>query len=367
VPTPFDSRFFLPGPTAVHPDVLEAMTGPMIGHRGDALKQILAEADPLLRMVFRTRNPVYVSTSSATGLMEGAVRNGIRKRALSLVNGAFSGRFRDLVRDCGREVESYEVEWGEAHDPEEVRTRLLAGGFDAVTVAHSETSTGVLNPLREIARAVHDASARLGDEILLLVDGVTSVGGVMVEMDEWGIDFLLTGSQKALAMPAGLAFGSPGRRMLERAASLEGRGQYFDLLEFDSYWKNHQTPTTPAISLIYAMLEQLRRIDAEGLQTRAERHLAMAHRCRDWVESRREAGLGILAPEGARSPTVSAITLPPRLSGSALADAMQQRGWVIGTGYGKLKNQTIRIGHMGEHTVDGLNQVLTQLDEVLGG
>ncbi|CAN5739229.1 alanine--glyoxylate aminotransferase family protein [soil metagenome] len=365
MPSSFDSRFFLPGPTAVHPDVLEAMTGPMIGHRGEALEQILAEADPMLRRVFRTRNPVFVSTSSATGLMEGAVRNGIRNRALSLVNGAFSGRFRDLVRDCGREVHSYEVEWGEAHDPEEVRKRLRVGGFDAVTVAHSETSTGVLNPLHEIASAVRDASSSLGEEILLLVDGVTSVGGVVVEMDDWGVDFLLTGSQKALAMPAGLAFGSPGKRMLERAATLEGRGQYFDLLEFDFYWKKHQTPTTPAISLIYAMLEQLRRIDVEGLQSRAERHLAMARRCWEWVESRQQDGLGILAPEGARSPTVSAITLPTHLTGSGLAAALQHRGWVVGAGYGKLKNQTIRIGHMGEHTVDGLNQVLMQLDEVL--
>jgi len=367
VQTTFDSHFFLPGPTAVHPDVLEAMTRPMIGHRGEALEQILSEADPLLRKIFRTENPVYVSTSSATGLMEGAVRNGVKARALSLVNGAFSGRFRDLVGDCGREVQTYAVEWGEAHDPDELRKRLLTGGFDAVTVAHSETSTGVLNPLREIASAVRDAETALGDEILLLVDGVTSVGGAMVEMDEWGIDFLLTGSQKALAMPAGLAFGSPGRRMLDRAATLPGRGQYFDLLEFDSYWQKHQTPTTPAISLIYAMLEQLRRIDAESMEARTERHLAMARQCWKWAESHQQTGLGVLASEGARSPTVTAITLPAHHNGSELAAALLHRGWVIGTGYGKLKNQTIRIGHMGEHTVDGLNGVLSQLDEVLAG
>ncbi|MBA2670836.1 MAG: alanine--glyoxylate aminotransferase family protein [Gemmatimonadetes bacterium] len=367
MPRSFASRFFLPGPTAVHPDVLEAMTQPMIGHRGEDLARILAEADPMLRRVFRTERPVYVSSSSATGLMEGAVRNGVRRRALSLVNGAFSGRYRDLVRDCGREVESYEVPWGEAHDADEVRRRLVSGAFDAITLAHSETSTGVLNPLAEIATAVRDAAAATGEEIFLLVDGVTSVGGMHVEMDGWGLDFLLTGSQKALAMPAGLSFGSPSERMLARAASLEGRGQYFDLLEFDAYWKKHQTPTTPAISLIYAMLEQLRRLDAEGSDARAERHLAMAHRCWEWVESRAGTGLEILAGAGHRSPTVTTIKLPSRLRGTDVAARMEQRGWVIGSGYGKLKDTTIRIGHMGEHTVDGLDRLLNELDEVIAG
>jgi aspartate aminotransferase-like enzyme len=343
------------------------MTRPMIGHRGEGLARILAEADPMLRRVFRTERPVYISSSSATGLMEGAVRNGVRRRALSLVNGAFSGRYRDLVRDCGREVESYEVPWGEAHDADEVRRRLSSGGFDAITLAHSETSTGVLNPLPEIATAVRDASAATGEEIFLLVDGVTSVGGMKVEMDDWGLDFLLTGSQKALAMPAGLSFGSPSERMLSRAASLEGRGQYFDLLEFDAYWKKHQTPTTPAISLIYAMLEQLRRLDAEGIDARSERHFAMARRCWEWVESRGGSGLEILAAQGSRSPTVTTIKLPSRLRGSDIAARMEQRGWVIGSGYGKLKDTTIRIGHMGEHTVDGLDGVLNELDEVIAG
>jgi aspartate aminotransferase-like enzyme len=361
----FASRFFLPGPTAVHPAVLAAMTRPMIGHRGGALPVMLSEADPILRRVFGTARPVYVSTSSATGLMEAAVRNGVRRRALSLVNGAFSGRYRDLVRDCGREVETYEVAWGEAHEPEELHRRLLDGGFDAVTLAHSETSTGVLNPLPALADAIRAAERARGEEILLLVDGVTSVGGARMEMDDWGVDFLLTGSQKALAMPPGLAFGSPSERMLARAATLEGRGQYFDLLEFDAYWKKHQTPTTPAISLIYAMLEQLRRMEREGIEERAARHQAMASTCHAWVETRASLEIGLLAPAGARSPTVTAITLPERLKGSTVAASMEERGWVIGAGYGKLKDSTIRIGHMGEHTVAGLNTLLAELGEVL--
>jgi aspartate aminotransferase-like enzyme len=361
----FSSRFFLPGPTAVHPDVLAAMTRPMIGHRGEEISTILREADPVLRTIFGTTRPVYVSTSSATGLMEGAVRNGVRRKALSLVNGAFSGRYRDLVRDCGREVEAYEVPWGEAHDPARVLEHLSRGGFDSITLAHSETSTGVLNPLQEIAVAVREAETSTGEEILVLVDAVTSAGGMEMRMDAWGIDFLLTGSQKALAMPAGLAFGGASDRMLARASTLEGRGQYFDLLEFDAYWKKHQTPTTPAISLIYAMLEQLRRLGAEGMPARADRHLRMASRCAAWVEARAAREIGVLAPEGVRSPTVTAITLPGHLRGSAIAARMAERGWVIGAGYGRLKDSTVRIGHMGEHTVEGMENMLAELDEVI--
>jgi aspartate aminotransferase-like enzyme len=364
-PPPF-GRFFLPGPTEVHPEVLHAMLRPLIGHRGAELSAMLAEADPVLRAVFRTTRPVYVSSSSATGLMEGAVRNGVRRRALSLINGAFSARFRDLVADCGREGETYEVSWGAAHDPDALFERLRAGGFDSVTVVHSETSTGVLNPLAHLAEAVRRAEAETGEEILLLVDGVTSVGGALVEFDDWRLDFLLTGSQKALALPPGLAFGAASERMLARAATIPGRGQYFDLLEFDAYWRKHQTPTTPAVSLLYALFEQARRIAAEGVDARAARHLAMAERVRAWTDETGAArGLSMFAPAGLRSPTVSALAVSPERSATGIVKALAGREYTVGGGYGRLKESTLRIGHMGDHTLDGLDELLTVLTEVL--
>jgi aspartate aminotransferase-like enzyme len=359
-------RFFLPGPTEVRPEILAAMNRQVIGHRGRDLSDLLQDAEPRLRRLFRTSRPVYVSSSSATGLMEAGIRNGVRRRALSLVNGAFSGRFRDLVTDCGKEGEVYEVPWGEAHDPQEVERRLRRGGFDAVTVVHSETSTGVLNPLEEIAAAVRAAEGSTGEEILLLVDGVTSVGGGLVEADGWKLDWLLTGSQKAMALPPGLAFGCASERMLARAATLTGRGQYFDLLEFDRYWSKHQTPTTPAVNLIYALVEQLRYIDAEGLEARARRHWRMAERSWGWAEEAGARwGLSILAPEGARSPTVTAYVLPAELEGAPIVTRLKQRGYTIGSGYGKLKETTIRIGHMGDHTITALDRLLAELEEVL--
>lgn len=359
-------RFFLPGPTEVRPAVLQALAQPVIGHRGAEMSSLLAAADPVLRSIFRTTRPVYVSSSSATGMMEAGVRNGVARRALALVNGAFSERFRDLVDSCGREVESYEVEWGSAHDPSEVERRLAGGGIDAVTVVHSETSTGVLNPLPQIAEAVRAAERRSGEDILLLVDGVTSVGGALMETDEWRLDWTLTGSHKALALPPGLAFGTASERMLARAATLPGRGQYFDLLEFDRHWKRHQTPNTPALNLVFALVEQAEHIASEGVEPRTERHLRMAARCHEWVRHvGARAGLGLFAPEGCRSPTVTTISLPSSIAGSAVVDAMKARGFTIGAGYGKLRDSTIRIGHMGDHTVQELNLLLDALEEVL--
>ena len=360
-------RFFLPGPTEVHPDVLEAMTRPMIGHRGPGLSALLARVQPVLREVFRTSRPVFVSSSSATGMMEAAVRNGVRRRALCLVNGAFSARFRDLVSACGREEETSLVPAGEAHAPEEVLRRLREGGFDAVTVVHSETSTGVLEPLAEIAEAVREAERATGDEILLLVDVVTSGGGMLVECDGWGMDLLLTGSQKALALPPGLAFAAASARMMERASTIPARGQYFDLLEFAEHARRDQTPNTPALPLLYALAVQAERIRAEGVEARALRHREMAARTMAWVEERgAPRGLSLFAPEGRRSPTVTAIAAAGEVAAPEICARMTARGWTLGTGYGELKRGTFRIGHMGDHTVDELNGLLAVLEEVLG-
>jgi aspartate aminotransferase-like enzyme len=360
-------RFFLPGPTEVRPEILAAQTHPTIGHRTPELAALLSEADRHLRPIFGTTRPVFISTSSGTGMMEASVRNAVRRRALCLVNGAFSARYRDLVLGCGRECEVYEVPLGEAHEPEEVERRLRAGGFDALTVVHSETSSGVLNPIAEIAAAVRSAERATGEEILVLVDGVSSVGGMLVETDEWGVDFLLTGSQKALALPPGLAFGTPSERLLERAATLAGRGLYFDLLEYAQHWEEHQTTATPAVTLLYALSAQLRHIVAETMEARAARHLAMAESCWSWAEARgRRWGLRVMAPEGRRSPTVTALALPPERKGSVVAARLKERGYTLATGYGAHRDQALRIGHMGDHTVLELELLLAELESVLG-
>jgi aspartate aminotransferase-like enzyme len=355
-------RFFLPGPTEVRPTILEAMQQPMIGHRGKSMEDLIARIEPDLQYVFRTTRPVYIASSSATGLMEGAIRNGVRSRVLSLVNGAFSERFFQIARACGVEAEALNVPLGQIHTPEMLRDALKGGRFDAVTVVHSETSTGALNPVAELARVAHEAG-----DVVLLVDSVTGIAGAPVETDAWALDFVLTGSQKALALPPGLAFGVAMDSVLDRAAKKKDRGIYFDLIEFDKSIRKNQTPNTPALSLFYALAAQLADIRRETIESRWERHAAMARRTWAWVDEMRNSGLAIsvLSPEGARSPTVTCISLPAPHNGGAVNSAMKSRGYTISAGYGSLKDTSIRIGHMGDHTVEELDALLETLREVL--
>ena len=353
----------MPGPTEVRADVLAAQVHPMIGHRGPGIVELMEVLQAGLKRVFVTERPVFVSSSSATGLMEASVRNGASGKVLSLVNGAFSQRFAHIARACGREVDELSLPWGEAHDPSAVREALGRARYDAVTVVHSETSTGVLNSIRDLADVTAEA-----DDTLLLVDSVTGVGGAELRADAWGLDFVLTGSQKALALPPGLAFGVASEAMMARSRAAAGKGVYFDLVAFEENLAKLQTPTTPALTLLYALQAQLHDIGDETMEARWWRHAAMAERTWAWVAQLREEtgrSFRVLAPEGARSPTVTAVSMPEGTAAPDVVSEMRERGWVIGGGYGKLKATSIRIGHMGDHTLSELEQLLVELTEVL--
>ena len=356
--TPAFGRFFLPGPTDVHPEVLAAMQRPMIGHRSSAMERLLAGLQSPLARLCRTSRLVLVGTTSATGFMELAVRNGVRHRALSLVNGSFSERFANLVRACGKECVRLDVPLGCAVEPDMLRDALRRTPVDAVTLVHSETSTGVLQDLETLAAVVHEF-----DDVLLLVDAVTSLAASPVETDRWRLDFVLAGSQKALALPPGLALGVASERMLARAKTLPGRGLYFDVVSFAEAMAKHQPTNTPAISLLYALETQLGRIDREGgVEARWARHDAMRRRVEEWCEQR---GVAYLPAEGRRSWSVSCVKLPEGKSAKQVVGALQQAGWTIGAGYGSLKETTIRIGHMGDHSVGALDELLALLGGLL--
>lgn len=353
-------RFFLPGPTEVHPDVLGAQVRAMISHRGPGSQALMRELQTGLAEVFLTERPVFISTSSATGLMEAAVRNAGTGRVLSLVNGAFSKRFADIARSCGFEVDELEVPWGEAHDPEAVAERLRRRSYAAVTMVHSETSTGVLNDVQSLA-----ATVRRFDDVLVLVDSVSGFGATELRPDDWGIDFLLTGSQKAFALPPGIAFGVASARMMQRAATSPNRGFYFDLELFAKHHEKDQSPTTPPISVLFALQVQLGRMKVEGMSARWARHSRMAEMTWAWVDEMCDAGvaLQVVAPADYRSPAVTAIRVPDGMTGPQVTEAVAERGWLVGGGYGKLKASTFRVGHMGDHTVEqvaGLLEVLTE-------
>lgn len=359
--TPFGT-FFLPGPTEVRREVLETMLAPMLPHRGAEFETMFGRIVESLKPIFRTSRPVYVSTSSATGFMEMAVRCAPPGAILSLVNGAFSERFADIAKSCDRDVTVLQANWGDVVSLDHVEAALRARRYVALTVVHSETSTGALASLEPLAKLARE------HDVLVLVDSVTGIAGAPVETDGWDLDVVLTGSQKALALPPGLAFAAVSERFLERAGQATARGRYFDVLEFEQYANKHQTPNTPAISLLYATLYQCEQIASEGIEQRWARHSAMQQATQTWVARTRERldlPLCITAFEGVRSPTVTAIALPPAIAGDALVKAVADRGFVIGAGYGRTKATSFRIGHMGDHTVDGLAQCLDAVADAL--
>jgi len=251
-----------------------------------------------------------------------------------------------------------EVEWGQVFDPQAVRDRLKQGGIDAVTVVHSETSTGVLQDVAALAAVVREF-----DDVLFLVDAVTSLAGSPVETDEWQLDFVLTGSQKALALPPGLALAAASDRMRERAKTLPARGLYFDLISFLEATSKHQPTNTPAIPLLFALQAQLARIERDGgVEARWRRHEAMRRRVEEWSERH---GVAYLPRDGRRSWTVSCLNVPQGKTAKEIVSGLKQAGWTIGSGYGPLKESTIRIGHMGDHTVGGLEELLALVSGLL--
>jgi predicted phosphoserine aminotransferase len=335
----------------------------MIGHRSDEFESLFAKVEEQLKQLFFTNNRVYIVAGSGSGLQEGAIRNTVRERVINFVNGAFAQRWHEVSKGCGKEAIPVDVEWTTAVKPEQVvdalRKALQTGPVDAITVVHNETSTGVMSPVGEIAAAVREVSP----ETMVLVDAVSSFGGVKIPFDEWGLDVCLTSSQKALAVPPGLAFAAVSDRVLQRAGSISGRGWYFDFLTLEKYLQRSTTPATPAISLMRALSLQLDLIFAEGVEARFARHEALAEKTRQWAL---EHGFGLLAEEGYRSPTVTTIANTPGIDVGGLNKYLAAHEMEISNGYGKLKNISFRIAHMGEVTEADLDRLFAAIESYMG-
>lgn len=350
-------RFFLPGPTYVREDVREAMTAELIGHRSDAFRTLYESVAPKLPPIFRTSRDVYIATGSATLIMQSAIMSTSRSRVLHLICGAFSQRWFDISMSLGIEADKIEVPYGEAIDPDMVREALKRRSYDAVAFAHNETSTGVMNPAREISAAVHEES-----DALVMVDTVSSLAGARVEVDEWDLDVVLTGSQKALSLPPGLAFFTLSDRAVEQIESVADRGFYTDLLRYRTKHEASGTITTPAISIFYAADLQLGHILEEGMEARWERHIRCQEMVTTWAGER---GYSFL-PRDHRSMTVSCLRPPEGIDPIELTGRLSARGWTLGSGYGKLKPDYFRLGHMGEVRPSDVEALLALIDEETG-
>lgn len=357
-------KLFIPGPTDVLPEVLAAQSAPMIGHRSGEFEALFAKCEQQLKELFFTRNRVYMVACSGSGLHEAAIRNGVGGRVLNFINGAFSQRWYQVSVGCGKEAIPVEVEWNTAVKPETVSAALdkalAEGPVDAVTVVHNETSTGVISPVGEIAAAVRAASP----ETLLFVDAVSSFSGTRIPVDEWGLDLCLTSSQKALALPPGLAFCAVTDRVLARAETVQGRGWYFDFLNLEKYLARSTTPATPAISLMRALSAELDIIFAEGVEARFARHHQLAERTHRWALDR---GFVLMAEAGYRSPTVTNVANNRGIDVKALNAHLARHEMQISNGYGSYKDKAFRIAHMGEVNDEDMTRLFGAIDAYLAG
>ena len=352
------SRMFVPGPVDVADEVLAAQTKPMIPHRSKDFEATFRACDEKLRKVFFTDRPVYISTSSGSGLQEAGIRNFTNETVLSCVNGAFAKRWYDVAIANAKQADKVEVAWGDVIKPDQLAEALKQKHYEVVTIVHNETSTGAENPVKELARVTHEVSP----DTLILVDAVSSLGGTKIDFDAWGLDFLLTSSQKSFALPPGLAFGAASERAMKKAETVKFRGWYFDLLLLEKHRVKDSTPMTPAMSLIWALDVQLDRMLAEGLESRFARHAAMAKRTQDWAATQ---GMLPLAAEGYRSKTVSTINNSRNMDIPALNEFLKPKGMRIANGYGDLKGKTYRIAHMGEINMADVDKLLAAMDEFL--
>ncbi len=351
-------KLFIPGPVEVSADVLAQMAAPMIGHRSKNASELQHRISDKLRQVFYTQEEILLSTSSGSGLMEGAVRSCTLKKAAVFSIGAFGNRWHEMALANHVPADLFEVEWGQATTVGMVEQALATGQYDLLTITHNETSTGLMNPVEEIAAVV-----KKYPEVVFCMDAVSSMGGTKIEVDRLGVDICITSTQKALGLPPGLSICSFSAKAVERAKLVPYRGYYLDLLALYDYIKkkDYQYPSTPSLSHMFALDYQLDKILQEGLENRFRRHLEMAEMTRAWGRQYFE----LFADERYLSNTLTNMKNTRNIDVADLNKKLGERGFQISNGYGKLKDKTFRIAHMAECSREELQELLDHINDIL--
>lgn len=332
----------------------------MIGHRSKDASALQRRISDNMRKLLYTNSEILLSTTSGSGLMEGAVRSCTAKRAAVFAVGAFGKRWYEMAESNNVPADLYEVEWGTPTTPEQVDKVLATGKYDLITITHNETSTGIMNPVEEIAEVM-----KKYPEVVYCLDTVSSAAGTKIEVDKLGVDICITSTQKAIGLPPGLAICTFSEKAKERAEKVPNRGLYLDLLSLYQYIqkKDYQYPSTPSLSHMFALDYQLDRIiNEEGIENRFARHKAMAEVVRAWAREHFE----IFPDERYLSNTLTNIKNTKDLDIAALNKKLGERGYQISNGYGKLKDKTFRIAHMADCQMEDIKELLSVMDEILG-
>lgn len=347
----------IPGPTPVPPSVQRAMAQPMIGHRGQETSELLRSIKPRLKKVFGTEQDVLIVAGSGTSGLEAAVVNAVKPldEVLVIVTGAFGARFVQICKAYGILVHSYTVEWGKAFDPIEIKEYLQnLPNVSAVFATYCETSTGVMNPIHELAGAVNEVS-----NALIIVDGVSCVGGVETRMDDWGIDIMVTGSQKAFMLPAGLMFIAASKRAWDVIHSNPNRGFYLDLTKYKNDLAKDTTPFTPALSILFGLDQALELMEKEGLEKVYGRHTLLKEMTRAAFHS---LEIPLLTNDEDASDTVTAVK-PDDFDAEKFRKTIKKEfGLSVAGGQDCLKGKIFRIGHMGYCSPADILQTLSMIE-----
>jgi aspartate aminotransferase-like enzyme len=352
-------KLHIPGPVEVSESTWRAMATPMIGHRSQDFQNLYGKIQPQLQELLGTEQLVFLSTSSAWGIMEGAIRNLAQRKLLCCMCGAFSDKWLNVAERCGIAAEGVQVDWGSPILPEAIDAKLATGGFDALTLVHNETSTGVMNPLEAIAKLKEKYP-----DVMFIVDSVSSMTAVPIHFDALGIDVLLAGTQKAWALPPGLSVFTCSEAALKRSAKVGTRGYYFDFNEFQKNAEKNMTPSTPSIPHINGLSHKLDEFFAEGLKARYARHRTTNQMTREWAAKH---GFTLFPEAGCESISLTCLNNGAREGGIVvdvpkLQSAMKEKGVLIDGGYGKLKGKAFRLSNMGDETAETMTDLFTKLD-----
>lgn len=354
-------RLFIPGPVKVNEDVLQQLARPTLGHRGKEYAQLHGETVEILKKILFTDQNVFLSTSSASGIWEASIRNCVSfdETVLCTCCGAFSDKWANVAKSCGRNVEELKVEWGQATTPEMIDEKLASGKYAAVTLVYNETSTGLTNPVYQISEMMKQKYP----DVLVFVDAVSGMVGLPMHFDDLGWDVAFASVQKAFAIPPGLAVAAVSNRALEKSKNVPNRGYYFDFQNFAKSAEKSQTPTTPNIPHIMALNYQCQKLLAEGMENVWQRHKEMGDYVRTWARGK----FDLFCDEKYASNTLTTVKNTKGINVAETIKAIQEKhNTIFGNGYGKLKEQTFRVAHMGDITIDDVKELLGWIDEEIG-
>ncbi len=351
-------KLFIPGPTHVPSEILEVLSTPQIGHRTPEISSLIDFIIKGIQKILYTKNHIYLVSHAATGLWEMGTKNSVQKGILHCSNGAFSSKWALSSKKNGFKTRNIEYEWGKAVKVDEIDKLLKTGQYDVLAMVHNETSTGVMSDLDAISTLLKNKYP----SVVWLVDAVSSMAGIKIDVDRLGIDFLLSSTQKAWGLPAGFSVCSVSNKLIEKSKTLSNKGYFLDIEVYEKYYLKLQTPTTPSIPHMFGLKKIIELIELEGIENRWKRHIELSEHTIKWA---RNHGQELFPDKGCHSFTLTCLKNIQNWDIDKINEELLNKGFRMDRGYGNLKGKVFRIPHMGNIYKKDLEEYLTTIDDII--